>query len=88
MHQRKETWIPKLLSTNEIHALVLKAINHLNNIGWDHFILLRISCKWKDDKAGYQKRFPSKRPLWASHSIKILWNDPEKVWKTENKKKL
>ena len=59
-----------------------KAVQDQNNIGWDQFMLGRISTRWSTIQDRHYKRIQSRRTgeRWAAHLIMKVWDVHLSMW--------
>jgi hypothetical protein len=62
------------------------AIKEQNKIGWDHFMLGRISQQWKTIQGQFYKRLNLKKTggTWACELIKEIWRIHWTIWNQRN----
>ena len=63
-----------------------KALKEQNEIGWDHFMLGRISQQWKTLQEKYYKRLNLRKTgdTWARELIKEIWSLHWTIWNQRN----
>lgn len=63
------------------------AVDHQTAIGWDHFLLGRISPQWREAQQLWFDSLQSKQSshLWASKFIRQIWQIAHSLWRHCNK---